>query len=62
MDIFPIYLIKACYTGDIDKWRSSASTRCCPRTSRSEEFVDPSKNEIQFIIQKGIDLMLKEMA
>ena len=26
------------------------------------EFVDPSKNDIQAIISKGIDLMIKEMA
>ena len=26
------------------------------------DYVDPSKNEIQAIIQKGIDLMIKEMA
>ena len=26
------------------------------------EFVDPSKNDIQAIITKGIDLMIKEMA
>ena len=26
------------------------------------EFVDPSKNEIQDMIQKGINLMIKEMA
>ena len=26
------------------------------------EFVDPSKNNIQEIIEKGIDLMIKEMA
>ena len=35
MDIFPIYLIKACLAGDIEKmerWRSSASTRSFPKT------------------------------
>lgn len=26
------------------------------------EYVDPSKNDIQSIIEKGIDLMIKEMA
>ena len=26
------------------------------------EFVDPSKNNIQAMIEQGIDLMLKEMA
>jgi Na+-transporting NADH:ubiquinone oxidoreductase subunit A len=62
MDIFPIYLIKACYTGDIDKMEKFGIYEVLPEDFALCEFVDPSKNEIQFIIQKGIDLMLKEMA
>ncbi|MGI5846629.1 MAG: Na(+)-translocating NADH-quinone reductase subunit A [Candidatus Cryptobacteroides sp.] len=62
MDIFPIYLIKACYTGDIDKMEKFGIYEVLPEDFALCEFVDPSKNEIQSIIQKGIDLMLKEMA
>lgn len=62
MDIFPIYLIKACYTGDIDKMEKFGIYEVLPEDFALCEFVDPSKNEIQFIIRKGIDLMLKEMA
>lgn len=62
MDLFPIYLIKACYTGDIDKMEKFGIYEVLPEDLALCEFVDPSKNEIQAIIQKGIDLMLKEMA
>ena len=62
MDLFPIYLIKACYTGDIDKMEQFGIYEVLPEDFALCEFVDPSKNEIQAIIQKGIDLMLKEMA
>ena len=62
MDLFPIYLIKACFTGDIEKMEKFGIYEVLPEDFALCEFVDPSKNDIQAIIQKGIDLMLKEMA
>ena len=62
MDIFPIYLIKACLAGDIDKMEKFGIYEVLPEDLALAEFVDPSKNEIQSIIQDGIDIMLKEMA
>ena len=62
MDIFPIYLIKACLAGDIEKMEKFGIYEVLPEDLAVCEFVDPSKNYIQDIITKGIDLMLKEMA
>lgn len=62
MDIYPIYLIKACLAGDIDKMEQFGIYEVLPWDLALCEYVDPSKNDIQDIISKGIDLMLKEMA
>ena len=62
MDIFPVYLIKACLAGDIDKMEQFGIYEVLPEDLALCEFVDPSKNDIQAIIQDGINLMLKEMA
>ncbi|MCI1785472.1 MAG: Na(+)-translocating NADH-quinone reductase subunit A [Bacteroidales bacterium] len=62
MDLFPVYLIKACLAGDIDKMEEYGIYEVLPEDFALCEYVDPSKNNIQDIISKGIDLMLKEMA
>ena len=62
MDLFPVYLIKACLAGDIDKMEQFGIYEVLPEDLALCEFVDPSKNDIQAIISKGIDLMIKEMA
>jgi len=62
MDIYPIYLTKACLAGDIDGMEKYGIYEVLPEDLALCEYVDPSKNEIQDIIAKGIDLMLKEMA
>ena len=62
MDIFPIYLIKACLAGDIEKMEQFGIYEVLPEDLALCDYVDPSKNDIQAIIQQGIDLMIKEMA
>ena len=62
MDIYPLYLTKACLAGDIDKMEKFGIYEILPEDLAVCEFVDPSKNNIQDIIAQGIDLMLKEMA
>lgn len=62
MDIYPLYLVKACLAGDIEKMEQFGIYEVLPEDLAICEFIDPSKNEIQDIIAKGIDLMLKEMA
>ena len=62
MDIFPIYLIKACLAGDIEKMEKFGIYEGLPEDLALCDYVDPSKNDIQAMIQQGIDLMIKEMA
>ena len=62
MGLFPVYLIKACLAGDIEKMEKYGIYEVLPEDFALCEFVDPSKNEIQSIISDGIDLMIKEMA
>ena len=62
MDIYPLYLTKACLAGDIEKMEKFGIYEVLPEDLATCEFVDPSKNNIQDMIAKGIDLMLKEMA
>lgn len=62
MDIFPIYLAKACLAGDIDKMEKFGIYEVLPEDLATCEYIDPCKNEIQDMIAKGIDLMRKEMA
>ena len=61
MDIYPLYLVKACLAGDIEKMEKFGIYEVLPEDLALCEFIDPSKNCIQDIIAKGIDLMLKEM-
>lgn len=62
MDIYPVYLAKACLAGDIEKMERFGIYEVLPEDLATCEFVDPSKNNIQDMIANGIDLMLKEMA
>ena len=62
MDIYPIFLVKACLAGDIEKMEKFGIYEVLPEDLALCEFVDPSKNDLQEIIAGGIDLMLKEMA
>ena len=62
MDVYPLYLVKACLAGDIDNMEKYGIYEVLPEDFGLVEFIDPSKNYIQDIIANGIDLMLKEMA
>ena len=62
MDIYPVYLAKACLAGEIEKMEKFGIYEVLPEDLATCEFVDPSKNNIQAMIEQGIDLMLKEMA
>ena len=61
MDIYPLYLLKACLAGDIDKMEQFGIYEVIPEDLALCEYIDPSKNDIQEIIANGIRLMLKEM-
>ncbi|NLZ19837.1 MAG: Na(+)-translocating NADH-quinone reductase subunit A [Bacteroidales bacterium] len=62
MDIYPVYLAKACLAGEIEKMEKYGIYEVLPEDLATCEFVDPSKNDIQHMIEQGIELMLKEMA
>lgn len=62
MDIFPVYLIKACMAGNIDKMEQFGIYEVIEEDLALCEYVCPSKIEIQSILSDGINLMLKEMA
>ena len=62
MDIYPVFLAKACLAADIEKMEKFGIYEVLPEDLATCEFVDPSKNDIQDMIARGIDLMLKEMA
>ena len=61
MDIFPVYLLKACLAGNIDAMEKFGIYEVIPEDLALCEYIDPSKNDIQEIIANGIRLMLKEM-
>lgn len=62
MNLFPVYLVKACLAQDIEKMEKFGIYEVLPEDFALCEYVDPSKIEIQSIIEDGISLMLKEMA
>ncbi len=62
MDIYPMYLVKACMAGDIDKMENLGIYEVLPEDMALCDFVDPSKTEVQAAIQNGINLMIKELS
>ena len=61
MDLYPVYLLKACLAKDIDKMEKFGIYEVLEEDLALCEYVDPSKIYIQQIITDGISLMLKEM-
>lgn len=62
MDIYPLYLLKACIAGDIDKMEDLGIYEVLPEDFALCEFVDPSKTDMQAVIADGINLMIKELS
>lgn len=62
MDIYPVYLLKAILAGNIEKMEELGIYEVIEEDFALCEYVDPSKIEIQEIVRKGIELMMKEMA
>ncbi|TCO09614.1 Na(+)-translocating NADH-quinone reductase subunit A [Natronoflexus pectinivorans] len=61
MDILAEFLIKAIMIEDIDKMEQLGIYEVVEEDLALSEFVDTSKIEIQSILRKGIDLMIKEL-
>jgi Na+-transporting NADH:ubiquinone oxidoreductase subunit A len=62
MDIYPMQLFKAILAEDIDMMENLGIYEVAEEDFALCEFICPSKIEIQSIIRKGIDLMIKEMS
>ncbi|MFR9650459.1 MAG: Na(+)-translocating NADH-quinone reductase subunit A [Rikenellaceae bacterium] len=60
MDIYPMHLLKAIIAGDIDKMENLGIYEVVEEDFALCEFVDPSKTEMQELIRKGINIMIKE--
>ncbi|MDR0295331.1 MAG: Na(+)-translocating NADH-quinone reductase subunit A [Prevotellaceae bacterium] len=61
MDIYPVYLLKAILAEDIDKMEQLGIYEVIEEDLALCEFVCTSKIDVQDILRKGIDLMIKEM-
>jgi Na+-transporting NADH:ubiquinone oxidoreductase subunit A len=61
MDIYPMQLLKAILAEDIDNMENLGIYEIAEEDFALCEFICPSKTEIQSIVRKGLDLMVKEM-
>ena len=61
MDLYPVYLLKACLANNIDDMEKFGIYEVLEEDFALCEYVCPSKIDIQQIISDGIALMLKEM-
>lgn len=61
MDVFPMQLLKAILAEDIDMMENLGIYEIAEEDFALCEFICPSKIEIQSIVRKGLDLMIKEM-
>lgn len=61
MDIYPMHLLKAILAEDIDLMENLGIYEVAEEDFALCEFICPSKIEIQSVIRKGLDLMIKEM-
>ncbi len=62
MDIYPVHLIKAAITEDIDHMEQLGIYEVIEEDMALCEFVCTSKTEVQEILRKGLDLVRKEMS
>lgn len=62
MDIYPMQLFKAILAEDIDAMENLGIYEVAEEDFALCEYICPSKIEIQSIVRKGIDLMMKEMS
>lgn len=61
MDIFPMHLFKAIISEDIEMMENLGIYEVAEEDFALCEYICPSKIEIQSLVRKGIDLMIKEM-
>ncbi|MEA3448312.1 MAG: Na(+)-translocating NADH-quinone reductase subunit A [Bacteroidota bacterium] len=62
LDIYPLYLIKACLTEDIDKMEELGIYEVLEEDLALCEFVCTSKTEVQQILRESLDMLRKELS
>lgn len=62
MDIFPMQLMKAIIAEDIDNMENLGIYEVAEEDIALCEYICPSKTEMQSILRKGINLMIREMS
>ncbi|HKK43436.1 MAG TPA: NADH:ubiquinone reductase (Na(+)-transporting) subunit A, partial [Bacteroidales bacterium] len=62
MDVYPMQLLKAILAEDIDMMENLGIYEIAEEDFALCEFICPSKIEIQSIVRKGLDLMVREMS
>lgn len=62
MDIYPMHLLKAILAEDIDRMEQLGIYEVAAEDFALCEFICPSKVEVQSIIRKGLDIMVREMS
>ena len=60
-DIYPVYLLKAILTEDIEKMENLGIFEVAPEDFALCEFVCTSKMQLQKIVREGLDLVHKEV-
>ena len=61
MDILPMQLLKVCMAGNIEKMESLGIYEVAPEDFSLIDYSSSSKIEAQYIIRKGLDLMISEV-
>jgi Na+-transporting NADH:ubiquinone oxidoreductase subunit A len=61
MDIYPVYLLKAILAGDVEKMEQLGIYEVVEEDLALCEFVCTSKIDVQDILRRGIEVMMKEM-
>jgi len=61
MDIYPIQLLKAILAEDVELMEKLGIYEVAEEDFALCEYIDPSKTEMQELIRRGIDMMIKEM-
>jgi Na+-transporting NADH:ubiquinone oxidoreductase subunit A len=62
MDILPVHLIKAILANDIDQMEQLGIYEVVEEDMALCEFVCTSKTDVQAILRKGIESMIKELS
>ncbi|MGC9331611.1 MAG: Na(+)-translocating NADH-quinone reductase subunit A [Bacteroidales bacterium] len=62
LDIYPVHLIKACITNDIDRMEELGIYEVLEEDLALCEFVCTSKTEVQHILRESLDMLRKELS